>query len=309
MNRYANLLTQLLTQIHGHWYEAYDAKKKPDAKDIIGSMKRKVLHGCTLAFSGLIPLNETPENSAVWTAAQDFGASCRRTLTHDVTHMIAAGPGTAKAEEAYRRGDVHVVWPSWLNDSLCRWHRQEETDYKVPRSDRLASLGRDALHDLASSIHADTEPENLDEAALDDLANMDWGEAEDEVDAFLDDDDEDTESELDSASQSMLSEASDAPPARDELLRSPLSRRRHAAALRGGQSKLRQSVLAEESQESEDDTPSQGPVKRRKVQGGAQHKDIAALRTEHTATPPDSEEEHFLDDLALEMERELGDDL
>lgn len=308
MNRYASRLTQLLTQIHSHWYEAYDAKKKPDAKDIIGSMKRKVLHGCTLAFSGLIPLNETPESSAVWTAAQDFGASCRRTLTHDVTHMIAAGPGTAKAEEAYRRGDVHVVWPSWLNDSLCRWHRQEETDYKVPRSDRLASLGRDALHDLASSIHADTEPENLDEAALDDLANMDWGEAEDEVDAFLDDDDEDTESDLDSASQSMLSEASDAP-ARDDLLRSPLSRRRHAAALRGGQSKLRQSVLAEESQESEDDTPSQGPVKRRKVQGGAQHKDITALRTGHTATPPDSEEEHFLDDLALEMERELGDDL
>ena len=108
--------------------------------------------------------------------------------------MVAASAGTAKAEEAFRRGGVHVVYPAWLNDSMCQWVRQSEELYRVPRSDRLASLDTGALQDLASSVHAD--PENADEVALDDLANMDWGEAEDEVEAFLDDDDDEPKSKL-----------------------------------------------------------------------------------------------------------------
>lgn len=239
-------------------------------------------------------------------AAEDFGAKCRRSLASDVTHMVAAGPGTAKAEEAYRRGDVHVVFPSWLNDTLCRWQRQDEAAYRVPRSDRLASLGKDALHDLANSVH--TDPEGADEAALENLANMDWGEAEDEVEAFLDED-EDEESDTSQSVHSDVSDAVRSQDARDmgheesdpDLLRSPLSRRRQAAAQRSGSSKLRQSVVADES--DTDDSPAPTP-KRRRTQSR-----VEQLRSHPQQTPPDSEEEHFLDDFALEMERELGDDL
>lgn len=231
--------------------------------------------------------------------------------------MIAASPGTAKAEEAFRRGGVHVVFPAWLNESIYQWVRQGEDAYRVPRSERLASLDQGALDELATSIH--TNPEEADAAGIDELANMDWGEAEDEVEAFLDgEDDDETASEASHAAPSELSESfhSDAAPeaSRDDapdapggtsadLLRSPLSRRRQAAALRGGQSKLRQSVVPDEEQESgSDESPAPTPKRRRT------RDPVAALRSQG-GTPPDSEEEHFLDDLALDMERELGDDL
>lgn len=219
--------------------------------------------------------------------------------------MVAASAGTAKAEEAFRRGGVHVVYPAWLNDSMCQWVRQSEELYRVPRSDRLASLDTGALQDLASSVHAD--PENADEVALDDLANMDWGEAEDEVEAFLDDDDDDdTNSELSQSQHSDASEApSDAGDGADDLLRSPLSRRRHAAAQRGGPSKLRQSILADDADDggSSDSDASAAPSPKR----ARTHDRVAALRDDRS--PPESEDEGSLDELAHEMERELGDDL
>ena len=58
-------LIQLLEQIHDEWYRAHDAHKDVDVKDIITRMKRTVLQGCVLAFSGLIPLNEQPERYVV----------------------------------------------------------------------------------------------------------------------------------------------------------------------------------------------------------------------------------------------------
>lgn len=61
---------QLLEEIHEKWYEAYDEQHVPlpDVKvgtrltqDVIRTMKHRVLAGCTLVFSGLIPLGEQPE--------------------------------------------------------------------------------------------------------------------------------------------------------------------------------------------------------------------------------------------------------
>lgn len=218
--------------------------------------------------------------------------------------MVAANPGTAKVEEAYRQGSVHVVYPAWLNRSLCRWEKEDEQAFRVPRNEKLAALPAEALRELARGPAAQNE-----DAAHDDLADMDWGEAEDEVDAFLGDDDE-TESELDSAAQSMYSEA-DSLEAVPVAVTSPLSRRREAA--RPGPSKLRHTQLAgdaddaessENGSESGSDSPS-APAKRRRTE--APKAPVARLQEQDTR-PSDSEDEHFLDDLALEMERELGDD-
>lgn len=110
-------------------------------------------------------------------------------------------PHTLKAEEAYRRGTIHVVWPSWLNDSICSWVRQGEAAYLIPRNTQL-SLVSPEVQDMTQSTMSEAFIE--DQQVMDNLAHMDWGEAEDEVDAFLDDDD--TETEGDSLQSSRLTE-------------------------------------------------------------------------------------------------------
>ncbi|WFC98469.1 protein-serine/threonine phosphatase [Malassezia yamatoensis] len=303
-----DLVQSLLARIHTEWYSAHDQNKDPDVSEIISSMKRLVLKDCVLVFSSLIPLNEQPEKTS-----EEFGAKCRREIGSDVTHMVTASAGTAKAEDAFRHGRIHVVYPGWLNDSICQWERKPEGVYMVPRSERLANLDQDALDNLATSFHADAD--NQDETALDGLVNMDWNEAEDEVDAFLDEDDEDDPgSELSESFQSeddqdLLASTSsfnkDDPPIQldTEQLRSPLSRRRHAVASREGQSKLRHSIIATDDSSlsaSEDEQLAVSP-KRRKIQDK-----ISMLRSQSSQT--NSEDEHFLDDLASEMEKELEGD-
>lgn len=81
-------------------------KARPDVKvrkigswqDILQRMKREVLKGCHIVFSGLIPVNQEPEtyvlpshsSATIWTMAEDFGAKCHRDLVKNVTHMVAA---------------------------------------------------------------------------------------------------------------------------------------------------------------------------------------------------------------------------
>ncbi|WFD20059.1 protein-serine/threonine phosphatase [Malassezia caprae] len=249
--------------------------------NVIKRMKGEVLKGCEIVFSGLIPVNQVPETATIWTMAEDFGAKCHRDLVKS--------PHTVKAEQAYRRGDVQVVWPSWLNDSICSWVRQGEAAYLIPRNTELSLLPPEA-QDLTQSTMSEALPD--DQQMMDNLAHMDWGEAEDEVDAFLDDDD--TETDNDSLLGSGLTDAN----AESSQLVSP--RRRVADARPNEPSKLRNSILAE-SDDMESD------AKRRKTDSTAR---AVSPSEDNVLSPqsPGSDDQNFLDDLALEMERELNDD-
>ena len=343
---------QLLLEIHQQWYDEYSdaklhhAKTRPNVTQVISRMKKQVLRGCELTFSGLIPLHEMPENAMVWTMAEDFGARCHRTLNDNVTHLVATSPRTSKAQQAFHKQKIQVVWPSWLNDSICRWVRQGEVPYLIPQDTQisLASLGTQEV----DSVSADEGNDPNAAAVVMDasLANMDWAEAEDEVDAFLDDDEEEDEYEDQDKENrgngihaswndgknrqgGNESDADDYKPGtaeadvpfesnaltqesdQDSVLLSPLSKRRRIAALRGGKSKLREEVHVDDEPEepaSSDTEPIS--TKRRKLQDSKSmppsHLEELKLR-EQTASPAPSEE--ILDDLAHEMEKELGEDI
>lgn len=229
------LIQDVLTLMHTRWYAANDRNDAPNVESVLGNIKHGVLDGCELAFSGLIPLSEDPETSAIWKHAEEFGAGCHSGITRHLTHLVAANPGTAKTEEAHRLG-IKVVWPSWLNDSICRWARQPEGPYLLPHVPAPP----------AQELQAD---ENLgDPHALDGLATMDWGEAEDEVDAFLGDDD-DEDSELHSSTGEQSREASPSP--RDEVSASPSKRRKLGPART--RSKLRYGEVYDEEAPPSDD--------------------------------------------------------
>lgn len=52
-------------------------------------MKRAVLRDVNILFSGLIALNEKPEDSEFWQMARTFGARCMTEVHSGITHVAA----------------------------------------------------------------------------------------------------------------------------------------------------------------------------------------------------------------------------
>lgn len=94
----------MLVEVHDQFYQGLDAYnkeqngagsssaavKKPDVKDLIPEMRKKVLDGVRAVFSGLIPQQQPLPTSMYWQLAESFGAVCLPDLTGNVTHVIAA---------------------------------------------------------------------------------------------------------------------------------------------------------------------------------------------------------------------------
>lgn len=114
--------------------------------NIIDNMKSPILAGCTIAFSGVIPVKSVVEMHPCWRLAVSLGASVSSEVTKHTTHLLSVSmpppPGasgstssqqylTSKAKECLCRGDVWVLHPDWL--SYCRYSlaRAEESTFML----------------------------------------------------------------------------------------------------------------------------------------------------------------------------------
>ncbi|KAK4613624.1 RNA polymerase II subunit A C-terminal domain phosphatase [Fulvia fulva] len=152
-------LTQSLRNIHAAYYEEYDletagskgsrvaelrpghTKKRsvdqfehiPDAAVIMDDMKRKVLAGVNLVFSGVVPLGVDVQSHdmAVW--ARSFGAKVSENIGKKTTHIIASPDRrTAKVRQAAKKGNrIAIVKQSWLFDCFSQWKRLDENPYRI----------------------------------------------------------------------------------------------------------------------------------------------------------------------------------
>ncbi|KAI8800956.1 hypothetical protein BJ742DRAFT_779771 [Cladochytrium replicatum] len=129
----------VLNEVHERFYRTLDAaggakdgRRVPgaDCQGIVPELKRSVLRGCVLAFSGVIPLN-TPDHTRheLWRLAEEFGAQCKTELDSQVTHLLAAKDGTGKVNKARNMRGVYIVSPKWLIQSAEKWERLHEADY------------------------------------------------------------------------------------------------------------------------------------------------------------------------------------
>lgn len=100
----------------------------PDIKTVMPAMKSKVFSGVTVVFSGVLPLGTDIQNADISTWAKTFGAKITEKVSREVTHVIAARPGTAKVKQAIKRG-IKVVGTAWLIDSMQQWRRLDERPY------------------------------------------------------------------------------------------------------------------------------------------------------------------------------------
>ncbi|KAG0358153.1 Carboxy-terminal domain (CTD) phosphatase [Gamsiella multidivaricata] len=223
-------ILEVLETIHERFYDAREqflqgeSKRKADVKAIIHDMKKSVLRGVNLVFSSVIPLGQAPERADIWRQAQSFGAECSYNLNKNVTHVVAAKPGTAKVMQARKRRDIKVVRPEWLYRSIGKWQRQEESDYPLldgpgksaimsttpPPTELEEEVDMGAVEDDPGSVSEGMDenhrPLSIDKDMVNEhLKSVDWDDLDKEVEDFvgdLDDTDFDSDTSTHSNAQS-----------------------------------------------------------------------------------------------------------
>ncbi|KAL7418267.1 CTD phosphatase Fcp1 [Cryptotrichosporon argae] len=166
----------ILDAVHSDFYRAYDGRTRRemdaplplgcDVELIIPTLKARVLDGCVLVFSAVIPRGQRPEESEIWLAAESYGARVLHMLHPTVTHVVTNARGTEKAVAAERQG-AKVVWLQWLSQCMARWERLDEAAYDASPgaearerwegANRPAET-RDAAVDSSGGAETPTEP-------------------------------------------------------------------------------------------------------------------------------------------------------
>ncbi|XP_071696201.1 RNA polymerase II C-terminal domain phosphatase-like 3 [Rutidosis leptorrhynchoides] len=102
-----------------------------DVRNILASEQRKILGGCRIVFSRVIPVGEaSPHLHPLWQTAEQFGAVCTNQIDEQVTHVVANSLGTDKVNWALATGRP-VVHPGWVEASALLYRRANEHDFAV----------------------------------------------------------------------------------------------------------------------------------------------------------------------------------
>ncbi len=109
--------------------------------------------------------------------------------------------GTVKVDTARKRGGIKIVWLAWFTDSIALWRRQDEKPYMLddPPIPGPSSSSPAADSQLVSSdVDVDSDdwdqdpPEHKATSTLD-FGAVNWDEINDEVEAFMNESDEEDE--------------------------------------------------------------------------------------------------------------------
>lgn len=137
---YLLYLKDILIRIHKEFYSQYDEKRRyqtqgeeiliPYLKDVIPQVRKLVLHGVNIVFSGVIATNAQVEASRFYRLSQSLGAI----VTNDVivtgspktTHLVASKWGTQKVNKCLKYSNIKIVTPEWLIACAERWEKVEE---------------------------------------------------------------------------------------------------------------------------------------------------------------------------------------
>ncbi|BFZ59196.1 CTD phosphatase Fcp1 [Saitoella coloradoensis] len=155
-DRELQVIESILKEVHSRFYSLYergqaDAEREqmlagmqgsqlgraaalPAVKDILPAMKQKVLKGCVIVFSSIIPLGEKVHSSYVARMAMEFGAKVQDEIDSRVTHVIAGKLHTVKVNTAAKHKHIKIVSRAWFDRSIEKFARQDETPYVLVTS-------------------------------------------------------------------------------------------------------------------------------------------------------------------------------
>ncbi|XP_024385583.1 RNA polymerase II C-terminal domain phosphatase-like 4 [Physcomitrium patens] len=128
-----------LQAIHHEFFNGHKGKSMkrrpplelPDVRDVIRSIRGKLLSGCHIVFSRIFPTGlQNPEFHPFWQLAVELGARCSTVCDHTTTHVVALDRGTDKARWAKQHG-ISLVHPRWVEAASYLWKRPREKDFPV----------------------------------------------------------------------------------------------------------------------------------------------------------------------------------
>ena len=131
-------LESILMRVHARFYSVEEPLKAGmDLKKIIPQERSKVLKGCKIVFSGVVPMNTLIKQSWVHHLAVRHGAEVmERVVKGETTHVVGVRDGTEKVRQALRVGNVKVVNFDWLVESVERWMAQDESKYAMNKGSK-----------------------------------------------------------------------------------------------------------------------------------------------------------------------------
>ncbi|KAJ6500358.1 hypothetical protein C8R45DRAFT_65616 [Mycena sanguinolenta] len=350
-------LGKLLDEVHRRFFTAYEARQfedttsnadmssrrrrnsirpKPahDVTLIIPRLRAEVFDGVHILFSSVIPLDTNPETTEIWRMARMFGAKCSTELTANVTHVVAAKRGTVKVDAARKRGGIKIVWLAWFTDCIALWQRQDEAAYLLDDAPTVPADPLPAPTTAEEEVDdegwdATTHGEGAAELAFD---AINWNDINDEVDAAMNEsDDDEEEGDARSAMEeedwtddasSVQTNSGPSTPTRQKRKRmrsvtpgsadgvngsgtrdslgSPLAKRKKVAAERTGASKLKEAITAKDlpSDDAQNAAEAQVPSP-----GSQASSEVMQEGDDEDEDGDDDDEDDFL---ARELEEEWG---
>lgn len=193
--RHLEELLNLLNAIHSKFYSV----PKSHTATAFSEVRREILRGCTVVFSGIFSSNGEREAQPLWRLAESYGCTCSE-VVEDATHVVAAQEGTKKVKSALQSG-IHVVNVDWLVDSIRHFKRMNEDWYRQLPVERFVDKRSMALmEELCSAYLANIEEEEQqekeeeEEIDLEALEKMIKGESSNEE--YEDEDDDGRENDF-----------------------------------------------------------------------------------------------------------------
>ena len=113
-----------------------------DIRHVLRARRMRVLLGCRIVFSSVVPRGKAPDSVAVVRDAMLFGATCLADLDEGdasatnariATHVVGNKVGTDKTIRGQQLGR-HVVSLAWLMESMRTFKRQPEANFPLRSS-------------------------------------------------------------------------------------------------------------------------------------------------------------------------------
>jgi FCP1-like phosphatase family protein len=114
-------------KLHQLYFDSTTSGAKISIGSVLHDFRLKILAGCVICFSGVIPITDrNPEKHVLWRTASKLGAKVESTVSEQTTHLLAVGLGGRKTRECLERKDVFVTHCDWLLH--CHWNVQHEDE-------------------------------------------------------------------------------------------------------------------------------------------------------------------------------------
>lgn len=129
-------ILKVLKQIHSIFFDSEPGTNlvDRDVRQVLKTVRRSVLNGCTVVFSRVFPTKFQAENHYLWKMAEQLGAICLTEVDPSVTHVVSTDTGTEKSRWALQE-EKFLVHPGWIEAANYFWQKQPEDKFPVNKTE------------------------------------------------------------------------------------------------------------------------------------------------------------------------------